>query len=137
MILLVLVAVSRVRWPDPMPHVLVVAGVVIALAGLAFVIWARISLGGAFTMFPQPRQRDAPVSSGAYRFARHPIYGGLLLVMGGLALSRSLPSLVLVAALGVLWWRKSLEEERRLVAMFPDYPAYRQRVRRRFLPFVA
>jgi protein-S-isoprenylcysteine O-methyltransferase Ste14 len=117
-----------------MPTAVVVAGVAIAAAGLALVIWARISLGGAFTMFPQPKQRDAPVSSGAYRFARHPMYGGLLLLLGGVSLARSVPALVLTVALAVLWWRKSIEEERRLMQMFPGYEEYRRRVPGRFFP---
>ena len=122
------------RWPHPMPRLLVLAGVVLALAGIAIVIWARASLGGAFTMFPQPKERDAPVASGAYRFARHPMYGGLLLLLGGISLARSLPALVLTVGLAVLWWGKSIEEERRLVEMFPGYGAYRARVPGRFFP---
>jgi protein-S-isoprenylcysteine O-methyltransferase Ste14 len=117
-----------------MPRPVLVAGIVVALAGLALVIWARVSLGGAFTMFPQPKQRDAPVSSGAYRFARHPMYGGILVLLTGLALARSLPALVLVVALALLWWRKSLEEERRLDAAFPGYREYRARTPHRFFP---
>jgi protein-S-isoprenylcysteine O-methyltransferase Ste14 len=88
-------------------------------------------------MFPEPKRRDGVVSSGPYGYARHPMYGGLLLLFGGISLARSIPALVLTAALGVLWWRKSVVEERRLIAAYPDYPAYRQRVRRRFVPFVA
>ena len=117
-----------------MPTVLVVAGIALALAGLAIVAWARVSLGGAFTMFPEPKHREAPVSSGPYRYARHPMYGGLLLLLAGVALARSLPTLLVVAALAVLWWRKSVEEERRLVRTFPGYDAYRRRTPHRFLP---
>ncbi|HEU5212085.1 MAG TPA: isoprenylcysteine carboxylmethyltransferase family protein [Gaiellaceae bacterium] len=117
-----------------MPTAVVVTGVAIAAVGLALVIWARVSLGGAFTMFPQPKQRDEPVSSGAYRFARHPMYGGLLLLLGGISLARSVPALIVTVALAVLWWRKSIEEERRLVQMFPAYEEYRRRVPGRFFP---
>jgi protein-S-isoprenylcysteine O-methyltransferase Ste14 len=43
---------------------------------------------------------------------------------------------VITVALGVLWWQKSLAEERRLETVYPDYPAYRGRTPRRFLPFL-
>ena len=135
MLLVLIIAVqSLVRWPHPMPTVLVVAGLALALAGLAIVVWARAALGGAFTMFPEPKRRESPVSSGPYRYARHPMYGGLLLLLVGVALARSLPALVVVAALAVLWWRKSVEEERRLVHTFPGYDDYRRRTPHRFLP---
>ena len=135
MLLVLIIAVqSLVPWPHPMPTVLVVAGLALALAGLAIVVWARAALGGAFTMFPEPKRRESPVSSGPYRYARHPMYGGLLLLLVGVALARSLPALVVVAALAVLWWRKSVEEERRLVHTFPGYDDYRRRTPRRFLP---
>lgn len=134
--LLVLIAavVGLFLWPHPMPTVLVVAGIALVLAGLTIVAWARIALGGAFTMFPEPKRRESPVSSGPYRYARHPMYGGLLLLLAGVALARSLPALALVAALALLWWRKSVEEERRLVRTFPGYDDYRRRTPRRFLP---
>ena len=62
------------------------------------------------------------------------MYGGLLLLLAGVALARSLPALVVVGALAVLWWRKSVEEERRLVHTFPGYDDYRRRTPHRFLP---
>jgi protein-S-isoprenylcysteine O-methyltransferase Ste14 len=134
LLVLIIAVQALVRWPHPMPTALVVAGIALALAGLAIVFWARVALGGAFTMFPEPKQRDSPVSSGPYRYARHPMYGGLLLLLAGVGLARSLPALVVVAALAVLWWRKSVEEERRLVRTFPGYDEYRRRTRHRFLP---
>jgi protein-S-isoprenylcysteine O-methyltransferase Ste14 len=135
-VLIVLVVAAQIafRWPHPMPTVLVLAGIVLVLAGLAIVVWARVALAGAFTMFPEPRRRDAPVSSGPYRYARHPMYGGLLVFFVGVSLARSLPALAAVAALAVLWWAKSAEEERRLVRTFPGYADYRRRTRHRFLP---
>jgi|tagenome__1003787_1003787.scaffolds.fasta_scaffold20931426_3 protein-S-isoprenylcysteine O-methyltransferase Ste14 len=133
----IVVTLALFPWPHPLPTAIVVAGLALAALGLALVLWARVTLGGAFTMFPEPKRRDALVSSGPYGYARHPMYGGLLLLLGGVSLARSIPALVLTAALAVLWWRKSVVEERRLTAAYPDYPAYRQRVRRRFVPFVA
>ena len=134
LIVLLVAAQVAFRWPHPMPTVLVIAGIVLVVAGLAIVTWARVSLGRAFTMFPEPKRRAAPVSSGAYRFARHPMYGGLLVLFAGVSLARSLPALVVVAALTALWWRKSVEEERRLARTFPGYEDYRRRTPHRFLP---
>jgi len=71
-----------------------------------------------------------------YRYARHPIYGGGLLLFVGIGLISSWPALAATALLAFIWIRKSREEERRLEQRFPDYAAYKDRVRGRFLPWL-
>ena len=123
-------------WPDAVRTPLRFVGLVLAALGAVLLVWASHTLGNALTPFPQPRQGATLVERGPYRLARHPIYGAGLLFFGGVSLARSIPSLVLTAALAVLWWRKSLAEERRLEAAYPEYPAYRARTPRRFLPYL-
>ena len=123
-------------WPDAVRGPLRILGLVLAAAGAALLVWASQALGNALTPFPQPRQGAALVERGPYRLARHPIYGAGLLFFAGVSLARSVPALVLTVLLAVLWWRKSLAEEQRLEAVYPDYPAYRERTPRRFLPYV-
>ncbi|MGZ4353807.1 MAG: methyltransferase family protein [Gaiellaceae bacterium] len=134
MALVVVTWFRPLRWPHQMPWPLVAAGIVTALAGVALLVWSRAALGSAFTAFPEPKPGAAAVASGPYRYARHPMYGGLLMVFAGVSISRSVPGLVLTAALAVLWWRKSLEEERRLTRAYPGYADYRRRTPRRFIP---
>jgi protein-S-isoprenylcysteine O-methyltransferase Ste14 len=62
------------------------------------------------------------------------MYGGGILAFAGFSLALSVPSLVLVAALAVLWRAKSGVEERALAARFPDYAEYRRHTPHRFLP---
>jgi protein-S-isoprenylcysteine O-methyltransferase Ste14 len=112
------------------------AGIVLAALGAALAVWASRALGSALTPFPQPRAGAQLVERGPYRLARHPIYGAGLLFFGGVSLARSIPGLVLTVGLGLLWWRKSLAEEQRLERVYPGYPAYRERTRRRFLPYL-
>ena len=45
-------------------------------------------------------------------------------------------ALVLTLALGLLWAGKLRVEERHLVAVYADYPAYQARVRHRLVPFL-
>ncbi len=123
-------------WPEAVAGPLRVVGLVLAGLGVALVVWASRTLGSAMTPFPQPRAGAALVEEGPYRLARHPIYGAGLLFFGGVSLARSIPALLLTVALAVLWWRKSLAEERRLERTYLDYPAYRERTARRFLPYV-
>ena len=123
-------------WPDAVAGAFRVAGLVLAALGAGLAVWASRTLGSALTPFPQPRAGGQLAESGPYRLARHPIYGAGLLFFAGVSLARSIPGLVLTVGLGVLWWQKSLAEERRLEQAYPDYPAYRERTPRRFLPYV-
>lgn len=122
------------QWPEPVRTPFRIAGLALALAGVAFALWAHRSLGSSFTAFTTPPSGAARVESGPYRYARHPMYGGGILAFAGFSLALSVPSLVLVAALAVLWRAKSGVEERALAARFPDYAEYRRHTPHRFLP---
>ena len=74
------------------------------------------------------------VTSGPFRIVRHPTDGGTLLVFCGASLVVGVYGRVGCSALGVLWWWKSTLEECLLVDRYPQYVAYRHRVRRRFVP---
>jgi protein-S-isoprenylcysteine O-methyltransferase Ste14 len=111
--LMVLTAVSWLippRFPDGALDFL---GGALALVGFALAAWAYHALGAAFTPFPQPRGER--VTRGPYRYLRHPMYLGGVLVFGGMSLIFSVPGLVLTAALALLWWRKGRLEERLLI----------------------
>ena len=106
----------------------------LAILGLLVVLWARISLGRNIGMVPAQREL---VHSGAYAFMRHPVYTGVLLTSTAFVLRAYSPLNVLLMGLGIFWFIpvKSLVEENFLRAD-PQYAAYMQRVRARWIPFV-
>ncbi|HEX6887788.1 MAG TPA: isoprenylcysteine carboxylmethyltransferase family protein [Candidatus Nanopelagicales bacterium] len=124
-------------WPGTVRTTMVVVGAVIVLTGCALLAVAILGLGDAFAVDPQPAARATLVTSGVYGRARHPIYGGWILVALGFGLALSPWALPLVGLLVVELWGKSTVEERRLEARYPDYPSYRARVPARFLPIRA
>ena len=76
------------------------------------------------------------VTSGAYRYMRHPIYTGLFLANLGVALRAYSPRNALVLGLGIFWFLiKSIVEENFLRAD-PQYAVYLRQVRARWIPFV-
>jgi protein-S-isoprenylcysteine O-methyltransferase Ste14 len=75
-------------------------------------------------------------SGGAYRLVRHPIYGGLLLLAIGWSVVLSPIALVVTALLAVVLDMKARHEESMLADRYPEYEAYRRRVRWRFVPGV-
>jgi protein-S-isoprenylcysteine O-methyltransferase Ste14 len=121
-------------WPATVRAALVAVGAVIVLGGCVLLAMAILNLGDAFAVDPQPAARATLVTSGVYGRARHPIYGGWILVALGFGLALSAWALPLVGLLVLELWGKSSVEERRLVARYPDYPSYRTRVPARFLP---
>jgi len=106
----------------------------IAVAGLAILIWARLSLGRNIGFVPAQREL---VHNGAYAYMRHPVYTGGLLTTLALLLRAYSPQNALLMGLRILWFIpiKSLVEESFLGAD-PQYADYMQQVRARWIPYV-
>ncbi|MGD0536040.1 MAG: isoprenylcysteine carboxylmethyltransferase family protein [Verrucomicrobiota bacterium] len=118
-----LVVLPRADWA-------LVLGVVICVFGLFVTIWARRTLAGNWSSDVTFKQGHELVKSGPYRFVRHPIYTGLLLMCLGSAIEigRLRCGLGLVVV-GLGFWIKLRQEEKLLLRHFPDaYPAYRKQV---------
>jgi len=123
-------------WPDGARWWVKGAGVVLLFAGALVLVSAGRALGSGFTPFPKPAEGGALVEEGPYAFVRHPVYSGGLLVAAGLSLALSPWSLVVTAALAVVWALKASVEERFLTARYPGYADYCSRTRYRLVPFV-
>ncbi len=121
-------------FPPSTPTWVSLSGLIFVAAGAAWFALGLRALGWNLTVFPRPKPGGVLVQHGVYRFARHPIYGGGLLLFVGVALISSWPALAATALLAYVWVRKSREEERLLEERFPDYAEYHSRVRSRFLP---
>jgi protein-S-isoprenylcysteine O-methyltransferase Ste14 len=106
----------------------------LAILGLVVMLWARISLGRNIGLVPAQREL---VHSGAYAFMRHPVYTAFLLTSTAFVLRAYSPLNVLLMGLGVFWFIpiKSLVEEN-FLRSDPQYAAYIQKVRARWIPFV-
>ncbi len=112
-------------------------GTVLFVIGAALLLWARESLGihwahaADFQIVPG---QDL-VIDGPYRYIRHPMYSGLLLIFLGVELfTASLFIVAIIPLSGFLWWQ-GRQEERILEAAFGEtYRAYRARTTM-FLPW--
>jgi protein-S-isoprenylcysteine O-methyltransferase Ste14 len=102
-------------------------GVIPAAAGIGLIVWSGRVLGRSFTPFPVPPPDGELVQAGPYRFLRHPIYVGGVLVLAGLSIVFSAWGLALTAVLAVFWVAKARLEERHLLERFPEYADYRRR----------
>jgi protein-S-isoprenylcysteine O-methyltransferase Ste14 len=116
--------------------ILAAIGALLFACGIALAVWARLHLGRDWGMPMTQRAEPELVTSGPYRFVRHPIYSGLLTAMLGTALVNNLLGLIVVAVLVAYFYYCGIVEERNLAATFPkSYPEYRSRTKM-LIPFL-
>ena len=103
--------------------------------GLLFLAGA-LTLGSELTPFPRPRDDAHLVQDGPYGLARHPIYGGgVIAIVGWALLNGGWLGLLAAAGMALFFDAKAGVEERWMMQRFPEYAAYRRRVRK-LIPFV-
>jgi protein-S-isoprenylcysteine O-methyltransferase Ste14 len=121
-----------------MPAWLRWSGAVPGLAGVGMMYWTLTNLGKNLTDTVATRRDATLVTSGPYRFVRHPFYVTAALLMAGVAL---LSANWFLAACGLavvaLLVARTPKEEQKLIEKFGDkYRAYMARTGR-FLPRLA
>ncbi len=110
------------------------ASVFLVGAGLTVMVVAALGLGSALTPTPVPRSSGQLATRGLYRYCRHPIYSGILVIVAGLVIGSGNLWSVIVGAITVSFFNaKASWEETRLTRHFPGYSAYAATTPR-FLP---
>ncbi len=111
----------------PDPFAWLVAGLVIAWAGLALRLWAVLALGRSFTTKVQVTAEQRLVTTGPYKLVRHPSYLGLMILLVGIGLAlgdlASVAALLVLPAIGLVR-RITIEEAALRAAMGESYVAY-------------
>ncbi len=136
-VLLGMIALAFVLLPISAPLVMQAFGALLILdGGLLFALsayehWARNR--DLPNIVPTPKDSADLVTSGVYKFIRHPIYTAVIAGALGAALIHGHVILfMLAAALLILFWFKSRYEDDLLITAYPAYAAYKQRVGRFF-----
>lgn len=113
-----------------------IVGLVVLLLGLAVAVWARVRLGRNWGMPMTQKEHPQLITSGPYRWVRHPIYSGLILAMAGTAVAFSWYWLVVAALIGAYFVYSAVREEQYMTRTLPSvYPGY-QRATKMLVPFV-
>ena len=121
---------------DPWRAAGLVAGAALVLAGFVIAVAGVVGLRENLTAVPRPVEGGRLIDTGAYGMVRHPIYTGIVAAAIGWGLATASPAaLVAAALLGGFFDLKSRREEAWLLAAYPGYAAYRERVRK-LVPFI-
>jgi protein-S-isoprenylcysteine O-methyltransferase Ste14 len=123
-------------WPAPARPWLGVAAGVVAICGIGLLLAGGAGLGKQLTPFPRPVDTGELRQDGIYGYVRHPIYGGVLLILLAWALATSPLALVVCGLAAGFFDAKRRREELWLLDKYPAYAGYRGRVTRKFIPFV-
>ena len=112
------------------------AGIAVQVAALLLMVWARLTFGRRSFHASADPTPGGLVTTGPYRFIRHPIYtAACVFIWAGVLSNWS----VLAASLGVLLLVgaivRMLCEERLVVAAYPEYRDY-ARTTKRMVPYV-
>jgi protein-S-isoprenylcysteine O-methyltransferase Ste14 len=112
------------------------AGAFVCVGGLMVTIWVRATLGANWSSNVQFKQDHQLVRTGPYRFARHPIYTGIVIMCCAQPIQFGrlhfwLGLLIIFVGL----WIKLKQEEAVMFRHFPEYVEYSKQVKA-IVPFV-
>jgi protein-S-isoprenylcysteine O-methyltransferase Ste14 len=128
--------VGRFHWTGPMPAGVQAVALIGYTAGMVLSVCAMVNNRFFSPVVRIQHERGHTlVTSGPYRFVRHPGYVGAILASacGGVALG-SWWSLVPLVPFAVLFLRRTAVEDRMLRADLDGYAGYAARVRYRLVP---
>jgi protein-S-isoprenylcysteine O-methyltransferase Ste14 len=106
------------------------------VAAILLMVWARVTFGLRSFHYAANPTTGGLVTTGPYRFVRHPIYAAVLLfVWTGVAANWSLRAAALGLVVTAMTALRILFEEALVTERYPEYAAYARHTRR-VIPFI-
>ena len=121
----------------PANHASGIAGTLICMAGIAFAIWARKTLGNNWSGDVTLKKGHDLVQSGPYKIVRHPIYTGFEIgILGVAVIVGQLKGLLGLSIVFAAHYYKTTMEEKLMYQQFGlKYAEYSKKVKR-LIPFI-
>ena len=106
-----------------------VSNFLITLA-LIFIVFSAKDLGKSLSPMPRPKENSKLITSGIYRFFRHPMYYSLIIISFSLFIkSPTIYNLILSILLTFIISKKIRVEEEYLIRRFKTYTLYKKEVK--------
>jgi len=121
-----------------LPHTLAIAILadLLVLVGFIISVWARIVLGRNWSARVTLKEDHQLIQRGPYRFVRHPIYSGLLvMILGTAVLAGQVTGFVALLFCFCGFWIKLQQEQALLKKRLPGYSEYMARTKA-LVPFL-
>ncbi len=118
---------------------IVYPGLALVALGMGFTIWARVHLGRYWSGYVTLKEGHKVITTGPYRWVRHPLYTGWLAAMLGSAiLAGTVDAIVGFELIALAFMLKLHREERLLTAELGDeYRQYMKRVPAALIPIIS
>jgi protein-S-isoprenylcysteine O-methyltransferase Ste14 len=128
----------RMGWSAPTSPAIHILGIMILLAGFVPLTWAMaVNKFFEATVRIQSENNQQVISSGPYRYVRHPGYVGVVLHFIAIPIALGTWAALIPALLGiVLFVVRTALEDSSLRSELPGYAAFAERTRYRLLPGV-
>jgi len=121
-------------FPFQLPKYISYSGLILSGLGVIIGVLALLQLNKNLSPFPSPKTNSELIQTGLYKFIRHPIYTGILLMFFGYGIYQgSSYKIGITVVLNLLFYFKSSYEESKLQAKYQGYSGYKKTTGR-FLP---
>ncbi len=112
---------------------LTVLGAITSVLGGLLIGISLIQLNTNLSPYPSPKSDASLVKTGVYKFVRHPIYTGIILLLSGYAVyvSSGFKGMITLFLM-ILFYFKSTYEEQKLLKKYIDYVDYKKTTGRFF-----
>lgn len=108
----------------------------IASLGLFEVVLSIIQLNSSLTPFPTPKENASLITNGIFKYIRHPIYSGIILMTLFYGIyCENFYKILIGILLFIVFYFKSNYEENLLKSKFVSYSNYMSKTKK-FIPFV-
>ena len=120
----------------PVNRVVSILGIIVCATGMAFLVWGRETLGENWSQTVSAKEGHELITSGPYRFVRHPMYtGGFVACIASAIVAGGPFVFAAITVGGIFLWRVGAED-RLMTQQFPnEYPDYMKRTKA-LIPFV-
>lgn len=103
------------------------------ILGIIIVLLAILQLHKNLSPFPSPKTNSELITVGLYKYIRHPIYTGIIVITIGYGLyTDSVYKILIALGLSILFYFKSKYEEQQLSIAFKSYKNYKKATGRFF-----
>jgi protein-S-isoprenylcysteine O-methyltransferase Ste14 len=115
-------------WPLGLSPWFRTVNLIISIIGLSVVVLAILQLNKNISPFPTPKEAAVLIQNGLFKFIRHPIYSGIILMLGGYSFYKdSWYKTAITLLLLLLFHFKTQYEEQQLQNKFKNYNTYKSK----------